>query len=320
MCGIASDSMATPGRDEFVLRTFNGLYEPSAAIVLQGQGVVIFEDDGREMISFHSVVQDNSGFKLEKQISFAIDIDITDIEGAAHGTDSSVFAITSHSRNKKNLRNEKREQFIQLELRKGQSARLLGNAGLREAIVAELLNIDPSLADQATELNIEGICFSKAGEMLIGLRGPLYKGKAIVVSLLNPYEIASDSFIAQFSEKPLLFDLGGAGVRAMAYSDSSDEFFFVSEVETKKKNMRPRLWSWDGEPGHAVVRVAFPGLKKMRNIEGLTFLSLGGKNRALFVCDDGNKKKKQGAHYAIVDLSVSDQRKRQEVKRKGQEQ
>ena len=45
-----------------------------------------------------------------------------------------------------------------------------------------------------------------------------------------------------------------------------------------------------------------PGLKKLKNIEGLTFFRTQGEDKILFVCDDGNKKKKQGAHYAIVTM------------------
>lgn len=310
MCGCAQASVAASVKDEFLIRTFDTLYEPSAVVALQGQGVLIFEDDGIEVGALHSIVKDDTGFILKKQKSGVVDIDITDIEGASGGADGTFFMITSHSLNKKNQRSDKREQFVQLRLEDGQSARLLGNRGIREAIIAELLKIDTGFADRENEINIEGICLSKTGAMLIGLRTPLYKGRAIVLSLLNPYEIVSDHFSAKFLDKPLLLDLGGAGVRAMAYSDSADEYFFVSEVETKKKKMRPRLWSWDGKKGHAVVRMDFPGLKQMRNIEGVTFFNADGKNMTLFVCDDGNKKKKQGAHYAIVNLSGIEKREK----------
>lgn len=303
VCGITQNSLATSLKDEFVIRTFEDLYEPSAVVAVQGQGVVILEDDGPDMLSLHSVVKDGSGFKLKKQKSDGVDVDVTDIEGAASSVDGTVFAITSHSLNKKNQRNEKREQLIQLKVQSGLDTSLVGSVGLRDGIVGELLKIDPVLGDQVDEVNIEGLCFSKTGKkLLIGLRAPLYKGKAIVLFLETPNEVISDSFTAQFSGKPLLLDLGGAGIRAMAYSESSGEYFFVSEVETKKKKMRPRLWAWNGETGHDVVRMDLPGLKKLKNIEGLTFLRVEEDNVALLVCDDGSKKKNKGAHYAIVDM------------------
>ncbi len=275
------------------------------------KGIVIFEDDGTKMISLHSVVKDDLGFTLKKQHSTAMDLDVTDIEGAACGADGTVFAIASHSLNKKDQRKDNREQLVQLKVNDGMDVGLLGNVGMREAIVGELFKIDPALAERADDINIEGLCFSKAGDtLMIGLRAPLYKGKAIVLLLENPYKVTSDSFTAKFSAKPLLLDLGGTGVRALAYSDSSGKYFFISEVETKKKKMRPRLWAWDGGKAQAVVRMKVPGLKKLKNIEGLTFFRTQGEDKVLFVCDDGNKKKKQGAHYAIANLSELQKREK----------
>ena len=311
VCGLAQSTMATPLEGGLVIRTFEDLYEPSAVIPIKGQGIVIFEDDGVKMISLHSVVKDDLGLTLKKQHSTAMDLDITDIEGAASGADNTVFAIASHSLNKKDQRRDKREQLVQLKMNDGMDVSLLGNVGMREAIVGELLKIDPALAERADDINIEGLCFSKVGDtLMIGLRAPLYKGKAIVLLLENPYEVISDSFTAKFSAKPLLLDLGGAGVRALAYSDSSGKYFFISEVETKKKKMRPRLWAWDGGKVQAVVRMKVPGLKKLKNIEGLTFFRTQGEDKVLFVCDDGNKKKKQGAHYAIANLSEIQKREK----------
>jgi len=261
VCGLAQDSMANSLKDELVIRSFEDLYEPSAVVTLQGQDIVIFEDDGSEMISLHSVVKDDLGLRLKKKYSAALDLDVTDIEGAATGAGGSVFAIASHSLNKDDLRSDKREQLIQLKMHNEMDTDLLGNAGLREAIVGELLKIDPALGELVHEVNIEGLCFSKAGEaLMIGLRAPLYKGKAIVLLLENPYEITSDNFTAKFSAKPLLLNLGGAGVRAMAYSDSSGGYFFISEVETKKKKMRPALWAWDGWKEHIALRMDVPGV------------------------------------------------------------
>jgi len=301
VCGLAQNCMATPSKDKLVIRTFEDLYEPSAAIAIEGKGLLIFEDDGPEVVSLHGVVKDDSGFKLKKLYSGTVDV--SDIEGATKGAGGTVFAITSHSFDKDDQQNDQREQLIQLKVKDKIDVGFLGNVNMREAIAGELVKLDPAMTDRLHEINIEGLCFAKAADVLmIGLRAPLYKGKAIVLSLKNPYELSSDSFTAQFLAEPLLLDLGGVGIRAMAYSESSDQYFFVSEVETKKKKMRPRLWAWDGGKKYAAERMEFPGLKNLKNIEGLTFFRTEEKDMVLFVCDDGKKKKKKGAHYAIVDL------------------
>lgn len=301
VCGLAQNSIATPSKDKFIIRTFEDLYEPSAAIAIEDKGILIFEDDGPEVVSLHGVVKDDSGFKLKKLYSGTVDV--SDIEGAAKGIGDTVFAISSHSFNKNDQQNDKREQLIQLKVNGKLDVGYLGNVRMREAISRELVKLDPAITDRLNEINIEGLCFSKGADvMMIGLRSPLYKSKAVVLLLKNPYDVTSASFTARFSSEPLLLDLGGAGVRAMTYSESSGQYFFVSEVKTKKKKMRPRLWTWDGGKANAAVRMDFPGLKKLKNIEGLTFFRISGKDMVLFVCDDGKKKKKQGAHYAIVEL------------------
>ncbi len=303
VCGLAQNSMATPSKDKIVIREFEDLYEPSAAIAIEGEGILIFEDDGSEVVSLHGVVKDDFGFKLKRQYSSAVDV--SDIEGATKGAGGTVFAITSHGFDKDGRQKDKREQLIQLKVKDKVDVGFHGNVNMREAIAAELVKLDSAMTDRLHEINIEGLCFAKAADvLLIGLRSPLYKGKAVVLSLKNPYELSSDGFTAQFLAEPLLFDLGGAGVRAMAYSESSQQYFFVSEVETKKKKMRPRLWTWNGGKEQATERMEFSGLKKLKNIEGLTFFRTEGKDMVLFVCDDGEKKKKKnkGAHYAIIDL------------------
>lgn len=303
VCGFAQDSIAQSQENELLIRSFEGIYEPSAAVAIEGGGLLLFEDDGPVMLSLHHLAEDESGLLLEKQYSGSVHFDVTDIEGAAKGEKGSVFVVTSHSLNKHGERDNKREQLFQLKVNEKKDVELLGRVGLRETIIGELLKLDPSMVDHKKDTNIEGLSFSRAGNVLMfGLRNPLYKGKAIVLQLENPYEITNEKYIPKFSPQPLLLDIGGTGVRAMTFHEGLGQYFFVSEVRTKKDKMRPRLWSWDGERQHDPVRLNFPGLKELKNIEGLTFFRHEKQDMVLFVCDDGNKKKKQGAHYAIVEV------------------
>jgi hypothetical protein len=85
----------------------------------------------------------------------------------------------------------------------------------------------------------------------------------------------------------------------MTYELSSDQYYFANEVKTKKGNMRPRLWRWGGGDQLA-LRINFPGLKELKNIEGMAFVQHKTGRFLLLVCDDGDKKKKRGAGYALV--------------------
>lgn len=302
VCGLTQDSMANPKKDEIHIRSFEDLYEPSAAVALEGGGVLLLEDDGAEMASLHEIVQDDFGLLLKKQYTGDVHLDVTDVEGAAKGGQDRVFVMTSHSVNKRGLRRAKREQLLQLKVSEKMDMEFLGGTGLWDEVIGELLKIDPAMSDRKKELNVEGIAFAKSEDaLMLGLRNPTYKGRAIVLLLENPYEIVSENYTPKFSVEPLLLDLGGAGVRTMSFHEGSGQYFFVSEVKTKKKKMRSRLWAWDGNVDHDPVRMTVPGLKRLKNIEGLTFFNFRKKDMVLLVCDDGNKKKKKGAHYAIIE-------------------
>ena len=299
---FAKETMAKSIKNELVIRTFDSQYEPSAIVSLGGGKFLIFEDDGREMISSFSTIMDDSGPLLKKTSSAGGDLKATDIEGATMGAGGQFFAVTSHSLKKDGKRDVRRERFLRLALGEKLQVMVRGQSNFREAMVQELLKVDRFLAETGDELNIEGLTF--AGDkktLMIGLRAPLAEKKAVMLLLENPYDLGKDGFVPEFSDRPILLDLGGAGVRAMTFAEKRGLYFFVSEVESKKGKMKSRLWSWSGEGKDIPRQINFAGLKHLHNIEGLAVFTYDGKEMLLLVCDDGEKKKKQGAHYAIIE-------------------
>jgi hypothetical protein len=297
---LAKETMAKSIKDELVIRTFDGLYEPSAIVSLPGGKFLIFEDEGREMITSFSMGRNDSGLVLKKTFSGGADLNVTDIEGAALGAGEQFFIVTSHSTRKDGKRNDRRERLLRLKLDENQQIRIQGQSNLREAMVQELLKADSVLAEKEDELNIEGLSFTGDKKLMIGLRAPLAKNKAVLLQLENPYDAREKGFVPKFSARPFLLDLGGGGVRAMAFNEKQGLYFFVSETENKKGKMKSRLWSWSGDRKEAPLQRDFSDLKHLHNIEGLAFFTYEGQEMLLLVCDDGNKKKKQGAHYAII--------------------
>lgn len=303
---FVQDGMAKTKKKDLMIRTFDDLYEPSAVVFVGGGEFLIFEDDGKEMVSRYHLGEDGSGVLLNRhKYPGALGLSVTDIEGATKGSKDTVFIITSHSLNREGERRSKRELLLRVHPKERTGTEILGSAGLWDGLIGELLKVDSSLENRTKKLNVEGISFTRGGQVLmIGLRAPVYKGDAIIVLLENPYGVGGHGSEPQFLRKPILLDLGGAGIRAMTYDESSGYYFLVSEVRGKKGKMRPRLWSWDGGRTHDPIRMKFSGLKKLKNIEGLTFFRDGGKNLLLLVCDDGDKKKRQRAHYAIVEANI----------------
>jgi len=298
---MAAGNKAIAGKDGMVIRSFDTLYEPSAVVSLPGGNVMMFEDDGQEIVTVHRLVEDKEGLLLERVESSVPVLDIGDVEGAALGRNGTVVAMSSHSPNKKGKQKDKREQLLYFSPGKESDPVLVSGKRLKNEIVESLLRIDSSLKEAAVELNIEGLSFTADGNgLLIGLRAPVYQGKAIIMELTNPYALVSKDYSPQLSSKPILQNLGGSGVRAMTYDSKGKRYLVASEVKTKKGNMRPRLWSWQN--GAPVVRAKINGLKKLKNIEGMTVVQHKNNRFLLLVCDDGNKKKGKGASYTLVNM------------------
>lgn len=98
-------------------------------------------------------------------------------------------------------------------------------------------------------LKIEGLADSADGQLLIGFRNPVREGKALVVVLRNPQQVASGS-AATFGP-PIGLDLGGRGVRAIERLDSG--YLIVAGPNADEGDFW--LYRWSGQAGDAPQRV-----------------------------------------------------------------
>jgi hypothetical protein len=103
-------------------------------------------------------------------------------------------------------------------------------------------------------LNIEGMCATPSGDRLyLGLRSPLLRApdrataRAIVIPLDNPAAVVEEGAAPRFGE-PLLWDLGGAGVRDMAYSPAHDIYFVVAGPAGERGGFSLYRWSGADDP------------------------------------------------------------------------
>ncbi len=294
---FSSETVAEDKKQEVMKRAFLTLFEPSAVVALSDKEIIIFEDEGKNISSVHSIAEDSRGLHLiEGENSFP-DADVDDIEGAARAVNNDIFAITSHSRTKKGERHPEREQLLVV---RGKDIKRYSISGLSDAITDYLKKLYSFNTEQLESINIEGLTFSRDSKaLLIGLRNPTYKGKAILISLTNIDALKAQSFSPQFTKTPFLLDVGGEGIRAISYDRTTKKYYIASEAENKKGKKRSRLWAWDGT-GEETTPLKLKGMKKLKNIEGITVVSHNGERVMLLVCDDGNKKKGKGASYALI--------------------
>ncbi len=143
----------------------------------------------------------------------------TDIEGAA-AIGSRIYWITGHS---ERWRTQRRFFATDVTSQGGAwSIKLVGTPyrELREDLLGDKVTIgyidNVELRDNnaANGFNIEGLARTPNGKLLIGLRNPVVKGKALAVPLDNPDEVLLKGAPPRFG-KIVPLSLGGNGIRSI---------------------------------------------------------------------------------------------------------
>lgn len=283
------------------LYSFEGLFEPSDIVEIEAGLFLIVEDEGASPLFLSRINSEDRAELTPPQKLLGAKLKADDIEGVTIGKNSEIYLISSHSKGKKSKGNKKRRQLIRLTMEQDRVVEKEYSTPLFDHLTTYLQNSLELSDNDIEKLNIEGLSFDNVRQTLfLGLRSPLKDRKSILVNLLNPYDIFSKDVVPLFSGDVILLDLGGAGIRAMTYSASLKSYFFANELETKKNKYKPALWSLDESMKEQPKRLRLPILKGYENIEGLASFQSAGADYLILVCDDGNRKKKKGAHYIIL--------------------
>ncbi len=226
-----------------------------------------------------------------------------DIEGATRVGDS-IFWIASHGRKKSGKKaSERMRIFATSIVRKDGKTSLVAKGNPYNRLFEDLLE-DKRYAEysllEASEkspktpggLNIEAITDRPDGTLLIGLRSPLYKGKALIVPLLNPAEIIQG--IKAVFGAPITLTLQARGVRGLA--SSGGEYLIVAN-DPEGDSHRPALFTWDGRSTTptALANLQFGDF----NPEAVAILPDNQGGKVLMLSDDGNQ---QVGHDRCKDL------------------
>jgi hypothetical protein len=216
-----------------------------------------------------------------------------DIEGASI-LDGKVFWITSHGRNKKGKAKPSRYQFFATEVTLQGSHVSIQIVGRPYTQLQHDLLEDPQLSryrlEDAAQLppkekngfNIEGLCATPERTLLIGFRNPIPMDKALIVPLLNPFEVIQGKS-AQFG-CPIELDLGGLGVRSLEYWPERNFYLICGGSFDGAKNFK--LYRWDG-PGHDVELLTGIDIQYL-NIEGIVTYP-GNATQVQIFSDDGSQ-------------------------------
>jgi hypothetical protein len=249
-----------------------------------------------------------------------------DIEGATM-IGRRIYWITSHGRNKDGKMRPNRYRFFATEVRVegegvtvrpvGQPYRMLVHELLRTK-AARPLGLDKAtrfgatglkkkdrekLAPKEDGLNIEALCASAdGGTIYIGFRNPRpadrvnRRLRALVVPLRNPGRVIDSGETPVFGE-PILWDLGGLGIRSMEYCRSHKAYFIIAG--SFDEDDRFALYRWSGGSGSTPVLVRELDFAKSEfSPEALVPFEDSG--RLLLLSDDGSLRiKVAGPHECM---------------------
>lgn len=286
------------------IKTFDKIYEPSGMQSLLDGRLVIIEDEASQALHILDIKQDGSFTKnkrLTKKLMKSFKSKLNDLEGITLGPDGYVYAITSHQRNSSGERSTKREQLIRFKI-EGNKIIDVGSYGKLTDVIEQsgiLGQVDEQGKGGIVNINIEAISFDREGNLMIGFRAPLNGSKTIIGILENPSDIFQYNSKPIISTTPILLDLYGGGIRAMAYDEILKGYLISNEVHGvgNDEKKHSQILFWDGDKTHRTYRMAQPGLE---NIEGITTVRFGDTSRILLSSDDGKKSRDKSASYLYL--------------------
>jgi hypothetical protein len=260
--------------------TYRRACDGSLGVRLDGDLFVAGNDEDQQIRVYRRGVDGSPehSFDLSEQLDLS-DSDEADLEDAARIGDR-VYVVSSHGRTSEGELDRTRFRFFAFDIEQNTEELRLSVAGYTETLLDDLLaaanwtSPNPAVIaavaaaislDQEESENlipnvggttIEGLAQASAAvapaTLWLGFRNPTLAQRAILVSLLNP-DAAITGVAAHFGEAALL-DLGGLGIRALAWSSQHGAVILIAGPQTTGGPFR--LFKWSGVAADAPVAVA----------------------------------------------------------------
>jgi hypothetical protein len=276
------------------IESFYGLCNASAVAALDGRHFAVADDEDNWLRIFRRGCENPV---WETEVSPFIHAlgqrSECDIEGAAQ-VGNRIYWIASHGTDAEGHYAPARHRFFATDIVAtngsfmlrpvGQPYRtmltdLLANPAYRQFELAAASRLPPK---SPGGLNIEGLCATPEGHLLIGFRNPIPDGKALVARLYNPHAILAGQR-ATFGP-PRLLDLGGLGIRSI--TETPKGYYLIGG--SSKGGGKSQLFAWE-KNSMDPVRIEAEVLSGL-NPEGLAFFATDDFTGLLVVSDDGEKK------------------------------
>jgi len=289
---------------------YRGTSDASAAVAVSEKMFIVADDENNVLRVYRTNTSRLPVFSYDLTQFLGIEPEHpeADIEGAAMIGDR-IYWITSHGRNKDGKMRPNRYRFFATSVKVQNEKVSIRPVGIPcRTLIHSLVKTTGSvqleleratrfgtanltkqqrknLAPKKDGLNIEGLCASPDGRTIyIGFRNPRPHSKAIVVPLKNARQIIERAEPPIFGA-PILWNLGGLGIRSMEYSHFHKAYFIVAGPHNEGPGFA--LYRWSGKKGTppTLVRELSPDESSFSPEALVTFKNSAG---FLLLSDDGS--------------------------------
>ena len=286
-----------------------GLYEPSAIQQLPDGRFLLVEDEQKHALSL--VTLGAGGVSEHKSLGpgwfqsgdpfWKLD----DLEGLALDSRGYLYAVTSHSRDGEGDQKKARDRLVRFRIEGDRVVQPVVAGGLKSALVAAhpLLAAAAEIQDVKAlgGLNMEALEITPDRQrLLLGFRSPLQGALAVIATVENPEAVFEADAKPVMGSTLQLLDLGGQGIRGMAYVASLDGYLVISGPTSREKDDF-KLWFWSGQADAPARQVTVDGLQGLERAEGVSPAVIDGVQRIVIVSDDGDRTEGRFARFVLLE-------------------
>lgn len=291
--------------DSPLFRPLPGVFEPSAVQQLADGRFLVVEDEKAYPLSVFRIDPDGA---VETTALPVDGWELDDLEGLAADSAGRLYAITSHSRDGDGDEQAERNQLLRFRIDDNALQDVRQTSRFKTALVATHPVFTDAVAEKDVKgrggLNVEALEINpRSGALMVGLRSPVMDGRAVIITIENPDAVFDQAQAMRIAPELITLDLGGDGLRGMAFLTDLNGYLLISGPTAKLK-VPFRLWFWRGDASHTPKRVQARETACFEHAEGICPAVIDGQAKIVLVSDDGSRKSGRFAQFAILDPQI----------------